>query len=197
MTLASTTTGAAIYYTTNGSTPTTASTRYTTPINVAANTTVKAIAVAGASTSSVSSAVYAFQAAAPSFNPAGGTYSSTQSVTLSDGSPGAAIYYTTNGTTPTTSSTLYTAPISVSATTTINAIAAVSGWSNSAVSTSTYTLQLPTRPAAPSSLAATAVSSGQINLSWADLATDETGYKIKRKTGSEGPTRRLRRSWQM
>jgi predicted secreted protein len=42
----------------------------------------------------------------------------------------------------------------------------------------------PTPPAAPSNLTATAVSSSQINLAWADNATDETGFKIERCTGA-------------
>ncbi len=45
---------------------------------------------------------------------------------------------------------------------------------------------LDVAPAAPSGLAATAISSSQVNLSWADNATNETGFKIERKTGSGG-----------
>jgi transcriptional regulator CtsR len=41
-------------------------------------------------------------------------------------------------------------------------------------------------PAAPSSLAATAASSAQINLSWQDHSSNESGFKIERKTGSGG-----------
>ena len=51
------------------------------------------------------------QAATPTFSPAAGTYSGAQSVTISDATSGATIYYTTNGTTPTTSSTKYTGTI--------------------------------------------------------------------------------------
>lgn len=40
----------------------------------------------------------------------------------------------------------------------------------------------PPPPSTPSKLTATAVSSSQINLSWEDKATNETGYKIERKT---------------
>ncbi len=50
----------------------------------------------------------------------------------------------------------------------------------------TVTDQAPSPPAAPSGLSATAASSSQINLSWTDNASDETGFKIERKTGSGG-----------
>jgi predicted secreted protein len=56
-----------------------------------------------------------------------------------------------------------------------------SDYSNTA---SAVTLDLPTPPAAPSGLAATAVSSSQINLAWTDNSTDETGLKIERCTGA-------------
>ncbi|MBK6407783.1 MAG: fibronectin type III domain-containing protein [Holophagales bacterium] len=41
-------------------------------------------------------------------------------------------------------------------------------------------------PAAPSGLSASAASSSQINLVWMDNATNETGYKVERKTGTAG-----------
>jgi hypothetical protein len=53
------------------------------------------------------------------------------------------IYYTTNGATPTTGSTKYSTPISVTATTTIQAIAVASGYNNSAVASATYTISAP------------------------------------------------------
>jgi hypothetical protein len=142
VTLSDTTPGASIYYTTNGTTPTTSSTLYTSPITVSASTTIKAIAVAsGYINSSVASATYTINvptAAAPTFSPAPGNYS--QPVSLSDTTPGAAIYYTLNGTTPTTSSTLYTGPITLNVTTTIKAMAVASGYANSPVATGTYVI---------------------------------------------------------
>ena len=126
------------------------------------------------------------QAATPTFSPPGGTYSTAQSVTISDTSSGVSIYYTTDGSTPTTASPRYTAPILVSTTTTIKAIAAGSGWTNSAVGSATYTIQIPTTPAAPSSLNATAPFPNQVNLSWIDNASNETAFLLERKIGSGG-----------
>src|SRR5439155_888908 len=112
--LSSSTSGAAIYYTTDGSTPTTASARYTGPIPVTRTMTIRAIATAaGLADSTVATAAYTLQAATPTFDPPGGSYLLPQSVSISDASPGVTIYYTTDGTTPTTSSTQYTGPILV------------------------------------------------------------------------------------
>ena len=78
------------------------------------------------------------QVLAPTFSPKAGYYVDQQSVTISCATDGASIYYTTNGNDPTTSSTNYTAPINVSATTTIKAIA-VKGNEKSPVASATYT----------------------------------------------------------
>ena len=78
--------------------------------------------------------------ASPTFSPSGGTFTAAQSVTISDATAGASIFFTTNGTTPTTASTAYTGPISVSTSETLNAIAVASGDSASAVASATYTI---------------------------------------------------------
>jgi hypothetical protein len=80
------------------------------------------------------------QAAAPIFSPAPGSYSAAQSVALSTPTPGALIHYTTDGSTPTVSSALYSQAILVSASETIKALAVASGYSNSSVSSGSYTI---------------------------------------------------------
>ncbi len=72
-------------------------------------------------------------AATPTLSPASGTYTTAQTVTISDSTPGAVIYYTTDGSVPTPSSTKYTGPITVSSTETINAIATAANYVSSAV----------------------------------------------------------------
>ncbi len=81
-------------------------------------------------------------AATPTFLPAPGTYNSAQTVTLTDTTTDATIYYTNDGTTPTTSSAVYSEPITVNSTETIQAIAGASGYSNSAVASAAYTITL-------------------------------------------------------
>ncbi len=114
--ITSSTSGATIYYTTNGSTPTTSSAVYSGPVSVAASETLQAIAVASNySNSPAATATYTIAlpaAGTPSFSPAGGSYSSAQLVAITSSTSGATIYYTTNGSTPTTSSTIYSGPIS-------------------------------------------------------------------------------------
>ena len=84
------------------------------------------------------------QAATPTFDPPGGTYVVNLTVSISDATPGATIYYTTDGSTPTTSSAVYTGPILLGplSTTTIKAIAVAPGRSQSTVASATYTVTL-------------------------------------------------------
>jgi hypothetical protein len=79
--------------------------------------------------------------AAPTFSPGAGTYTSAQSVTISTTTAGASIRYTTDGSTPTsTTGTVYSGAITVSGTTTLKAIAYKSGMSDSSVTSVTYTI---------------------------------------------------------
>lgn len=79
--------------------------------------------------------------ATPTATPAAGAVTSGAEITLSSATDGATIYYTMDGTTPTTSSTEYdsTDKPAITATTTIKAIAVKAGMENSAVLTAAYT----------------------------------------------------------
>lgn len=127
--------GAEIRYTTDGSKPTAASTLYSAAITLSATTTVKAIAIVDGVSSSVSTKTFTKQTpgptptiAAPTLN---GTTPFTESTSVSmSAESGAQIRYTTDGTNPTSSSTLYSSPVTLTATTTIKAIAIKDGVSS-------------------------------------------------------------------
>ena len=128
------TVGATIYYTTDGSTPTTSSTKYTVPLteNIS-NVTIKAIAVKeGMVTSAVGSNAVILQCAAPDIARSG-----NDGFTISCSFPasGVTIYYTTDGTTPTTSSSSISSGGIVSSTlpVTVNAMAVAANYDNSDV----------------------------------------------------------------
>ncbi len=143
-----------MYYTTNGSTPTTSSTPYSGPISVSQNTTINAISAGyGYLTSAVSSGAYLIQGPTPTFSPGSGTYYTAENVTISDTASGATIYYTTNGSSPTTSSTSCSNPctIAVPSTTTLKAIASGGGYAASNVGVATYTISANTPTFSPGS----------------------------------------------
>jgi hypothetical protein len=143
-------------YTENGTAPTTngAGTGCTTGMvlsgassNITISSSIATLnVVAGTSTlsdSTVSSnGAYTIGAVlpTPTFSLPAGIYTGTQSVAISESTAGTTIYYTTNGITPTTSSTVYTGPITVSSTETLQAIAAETGYINSPVDAAGYTI---------------------------------------------------------
>jgi hypothetical protein len=152
VTIQTATSGAAIYYTTNGSTPTQSSTLYAGPISIASTTVIKTKAFKnGYNASAEASASFTITpaptVATPTINPNGGSFTSSASVTIQTATAGASIYYTANGSTPTQSSTLYTGPISIASTTVIKAKAFKSGYSASAEASASFTLNIP--PPAP------------------------------------------------
>jgi beta-glucanase (GH16 family) len=80
------------------------------------------------------------QTATPSFTPAGGTYGEGQTVSITDTTSGASIYYTIDGSTPSLSSTKYTAPIAITSPKTLKAFATAAGHKDSGVGSSSYTV---------------------------------------------------------
>ena len=143
--LTTTTPGATIHYAVHGVVPTASSTLYTGPITVSSSETIKAIAIAsGYSASPIAQATYTIAkpaASAPAFALAGGIYSGAQTITLTDATPGATIYYAVHGVTPNSNSTKYTGPITVSSSETIKAVAFADGYAESAVAAATYTIR--------------------------------------------------------
>jgi hypothetical protein len=140
--IATTTTGAVIKYTTDGSEPSASNGLvYSSAINVAATSTVKAIAIkTGMADSDISSAAFTIQdsVSAPVFNPPAGSYAAAQSVSIITATAGASIFYTTNGSTPTILSSQYTSAVSITSTTTLKALAIKTGMAASAVSSAEY-----------------------------------------------------------
>jgi hypothetical protein len=94
----------------------------------------------GGSATTTTSPPPAGTVATPTFNPAGGSYTTAQSVTISDTTSGAVIHYTIDGSTPTASSPTYSSALNVAASTTVKALATASGLTTSAVATASYTI---------------------------------------------------------
>lgn len=149
VTITTGTEGATIYYTIDGSNPATSETKqiYSSAVRVDHTLTLKAVAVKeDYINSTVKSAAYTInlpQCATPTFSVAAGRYTETQSVVLSCETEGADIYYTTDGETPTTESTKYTAAISVATDMTIKAVAIAENTTLSEVASAKYKIVGP------------------------------------------------------
>jgi len=164
VTLSSGTEGAEIWYTVDGNTPAkngAGSARYTSPITITTNVTIKAIAVKdGMSDSEMLTAAYTVAAAStvtmPVANPPDGSYViSGETVSLSAFTAGSEIWYTVDGSTPAKNgagSARYTSPITITTNVTIKAIAVKDGMSGSEMLTAAYTVEYGYAPVAPDSV---------------------------------------------
>ena len=141
--LTANTSGAVMYFTVDGRTPTTLSACWdgVTPISVSSTQRLNVLVTAAGYLDHIVSASYVIQpkpAATPVFSPSPGNYHQAQSVSIVSATPGAEIRYTTDGTTPTVNSTRYTAPLTISSTTTLKAIAIASDFDPSLEADGTY-----------------------------------------------------------
>lgn len=152
VTLSTTTPGAIITYTLNGSDPTEGSTPYAAPFVIASSATLKTRAFrAGWQPSATLTFVYTFSfgtLATPTATPPAGSYPSPQTVVLS-AEPGGTIRYTLGGADPSESSTAYAGPISIPSSTTLKARAFRADWTPSAILTATYVIEQNTEPLPP------------------------------------------------
>ena len=134
--------GATIYYTIDGTEPTTSSTKYTGAFTLTSNATVKAIAVkTGWNNSSVASASFTYTVetvATPVIAPNGGEIEAGTTISISCATSGATIYYSTNGAEPTT---VYSAPFALNEAATVKAVAKKTGWNNSATAQASFTIK--------------------------------------------------------
>ena len=179
---------ASIYYTTDGTVPTSTSTAYN-PANkptITAATTIKAIAVKdGLTDSEVASASYTIAApcATPTFSVEEGEVEKGTTVTISTTTDDATIYYTIDGSTPTTSSSAYSSPIAINSNMTIKAIAIKDGMANSEMASATYTLinytTLPFNWAGGTSSELAALTGVTTNGLGSDYAAGNAPYRVK------------------
>lgn len=185
-TISCSTSGATIYYTTNGNTPTTSSTQYSSPITLSGACTIKAIAVkSGMNNSSVASQPY---------NPAATVLPPTIYIRdlaiIMTAESGATIYYTTDGSTPTTNSTQYTGAFTNANNCTVKAIAVKNG-SSSSVASASFTAPQRTDQDYPQIVIegnkATILSNGVGNLTYA-LGDDSTYVDYTGPITLEGAT---------
>lgn len=146
VTLTTPTLGATIYYTLDGSAPTTASTKYTDPLVITTTSTLRAFATkTGAANSAVTTATYtiALSTAPVTFSPGEGTYTTFVDLSMSTTTQGADIFFTVDGTTPSTSSSVFQGPITIVHTTTVRALAKAPGRTISAMTQAIITIDIP------------------------------------------------------
>ncbi|MEN6554225.1 MAG: chitobiase/beta-hexosaminidase C-terminal domain-containing protein, partial [Methanobacterium sp.] len=136
-----------VYYTTDGSTPTTSSNVYNSAVNISETTTLKYMAVDTENNASpIYTQTYTIDRTAPTASASvkAGTYNKNLNITLKMSEAGT-IYYTTNGAAPTTSSKKYTGAFIINKTTTLKFLAVDKAGNKSPVYTVKYVID-KTRP---------------------------------------------------
>ena len=145
VTLACSTPGATIRYTTDGSDPTSTSPIYSAPFSLTTSASIKVKAfLAGYNDSTIAFANFTITdmptVATPTISPNGGSYSSSVLVTLACSTSGALIYYTIDGSDPTTSSTSYQGSFTLTTSVPVKAKAFASGYNPSVTASASFTV---------------------------------------------------------
>jgi hypothetical protein len=198
------TSGALIYYTTNGIEPipgTFYTKTYTGPFTLASNTILRAVAIRSSMVQSPTALAQltisnSQQVATPVIGPGTGSYSSAQTASISCATSGTTIYYTTSGNVPvigTNFTKVYTGPISINTSTTIRAIAVKSGMTNSNVAAAFITILGPARQAvneteAPVSQPLEVMpnpTSGKVKVRWNSSGLENMKILVFNALGSE------------
>jgi alpha-tubulin suppressor-like RCC1 family protein len=186
--LSTTTSGATIRYTTDGSEPTESSTAYSSAVTVDSTQTVKAVAFkTGWSPSDSGFGSYWISAgtvATPTLAPSPDTYDTPQLVTLTTTTASASIRYTLDGSDPTATSPLYGYPFVVSTTTTVKARAFKPGYTASAVGSGAYDLDADGVVETP----AVSPGGGQFTTNQSVTITGPTGATLRYTTTGVDPT---------
>jgi hypothetical protein len=112
--------------------------------------------------------------ATPEMDITAGNYVVAQSVSITCATSGAAIYYTTNGATPTTGDTLYTGAITINTDTTLKAKAFKTNYTDSATASEAYDMVAPN---APTATAASSVLDISMTANWG-AETGATSYRL-------------------
>ena len=134
---------------------------------------------------------YQFSVKPPVITPASGVYSILPATATMSADPGATIYYTTDGSTPTTGSTQYTTPITLSGSAVLRAIA-VTGWGTSAVTDAYIQLKEGTENVPRTGMQLWyksdygVLTSGSDVTQWSDMSGN--GYHATQSSGSNRPT---------
>jgi sugar lactone lactonase YvrE len=193
VTITSATAGSTIRYTTDGSTPSeTVGTIYSVAVPIGATTTLKAIAYkSGLADSAVASAAYIISipgvVSAPIFSPAGGSFSTSQTVAITSATSGASIRYTSDGSTPSsTIGTVYSGAVMVSTTTTLKAIAYKVGSTDSAVTSGAF-IEMPVAPTNPGTLPNQTDTTGHI-VTYVATVTGNPPPTIQWQVSTDGGT---------
>ena len=186
-----------IYYTLNGTVPSLSSPVYTVPLVIANNVTLKFYGIdTNNNYDVVHTEVYEIDTHIPTTHadPTGGSYFDSQQIRLIYDDPRATIYYTTNGATPTTASTIYTTPITIrdNHITTIKYFAVDKAGNVESVKTDVYTIEIAKNNYRVTNLfVVNSFYPNTLDLKWDDmynvLTTKILGYNVYRSDVEIGP----------